>query len=345
LPRGNWLDESGEVVEPATPDSLPAATIEDRAKARLALARWLVAPENPLVARVKVNRLWKLFFGRGIVGSAADFGTQGEWPSHPELLDWLALELMDNDWDLKYLIKKIVMSRAYRQSSVASTELLQQDPNNRWLARQSRFRLDAEMVRDNALSIAGLLSPAIGGPSVKPYQPAGYWQHLNFPKRKWVHAQGEGLYRRGLYTYWQRTFLHPSLAAFDAPSREECTVERPRSNTPLQALVLLNDPTFIEAARAFAARMLLEGGATAESRLVFAFREALNRVPSEREREVLEQLHAEHATFYADQPDMARQLIAVGDSQPPSELEAAELAAWTSVARTILNLHETITRY
>ena len=209
-----------------------------------------------------VNRLWKLAFGRGIVQTLEDFGSQGELPTHPELLDWLATDFIEHGWDVKRTFKLMLMSRAYRQSSVPSKEALAKDPTNDLFSRQNRYRLDAEMVRDNALAVSGLLVDKIGGPSVKPYQPAGYWQYLNFPKREWENDKGESQYRRGLYTYWQRTFLHPSLAAFDAPSREECTVDRPRSNTPQQALVLLNDPTYVEAARALAGRMLARTAVT-----------------------------------------------------------------------------------
>ena len=248
LPRGNWLDDSGEVVQPAVPHFLKQIETEGRAT-RLDLAQWLVAPDNPLVARVFVNRLWKLFFGQGLVRSLDDFGSQGAWPTHPELLDWLAVEFIESGWNVKHMIRLMLMSETYRRSSVPTPELRQTDPLNRWLARQARFRLDAEMVRDNALLVSGLLVDRIGGNSVKPYQPAGYWKHLNFPKRAWRNDSDGNQYRRGVYTYWCRTFLHPSLLAFDAPSREECCVDRPRSNNPLQALVLLNDPTYVEAAR------------------------------------------------------------------------------------------------
>jgi mono/diheme cytochrome c family protein len=345
LPRGNWLDDSGEVVQPATPATLPGVEIKDRQKARLELGRWMAAPDNPLTARVFVNRLWKLFFGQGIVKSLDDFGTQGQLPTHPELLDWMAGEFVDSGWDVKHMIELMVMSRTYQQSSLVTAEMRELDPGNRWLARQARFRLDAEMVRDSALAMSGLLSKKIGGPSVKPYQPAGYWQHLNFPKRKWQHDKGDSLYRRGLYTYWQRTFLHPSLLAFDAPSREECTVERPRSNTPLQALVLLNDPTYVEAARKLAARMIKEGGDEQAGRLEFAFRVVLNRAPNEREREVLLGLYDKHSAEYSGDEDAARQITQAGESPTVDDIAAAELAAWTSVARVLLNLHETITRY
>jgi hypothetical protein len=241
-------------------------------------------------------------------------------------------------------VKLIVMSRTYRQSSAITELMRERDPENRLLARQGRFRLDAELVRDNALAIAGLLTLRVGGPSVKPYQPAGYWKHLNFPQREWKNDQGENLYRRGLYTYWQRSFLHPSLLAFDAPSREECTVERPRSNTPLQALVLLNDPTYVEAARLFATRMM-QASAEFDARLDFAYQQALSRLPSPQERAVLKTLYEKHLANYREQGTAAQALASVGQAPRPQELDPAELAATTSLARAILNLHETITRY
>lgn len=345
LPRGNWLDDSGEVMEPAAPAALPQIEIGDRKTARLDFARWMASDENPLTARVFVNRLWKLYFGQGIVKSLDDFGTQGNSPTHPELLDWLAIEFMESGWDVKHMIKLMVTSDTYQQSSFVTPQLREIDPSNKWLARQARFRLDAEMVRDNALAVSGLLSPMIGGPSVKPYQPAGYWQHLNFPKRQWQQDKSENLYRRGLYTYWQRTFLHPSLLAFDAPSREECTVERPRSNTPLQALALLNDPTYVEAARALASRAIRDGGESNPERLKFAFRQVLGRPPSSEEQAILLPLYEKHLQEYAAEQEAAKLLLQVGELPTPEDLDDAELAAWTSVARVILNLHETITRY
>jgi hypothetical protein len=344
LPRGNWLDDSGQEVGPAVPGSLPALDVAGRRANRLDLARWVVSRDNPLTARVFVNRLWKIAFGRGIVSSLEDFGTQGTFPTHPELLDWLSVEFQDSGWDVKRMLKLIVMSSTYRQSSRADKELRHRDPSNQWLARQGSFRLDAEMVRDNALAISGLLSTKIGGPSVKPYQPAGYWRFLNFPTREYYPDHGADQYRRGLYTYWQRTFLHPSLKAFDAPTREECTVERPRSSTPLQALVLLNDPTYVEAARVLAERMIKEGGATPAERLNWAYRRAVSRSVKPEEAKLLTELYAKHETDFTKDAQEARKLIAIGERPVPADFEAVELAAWTSVARVILNLHETITR-
>lgn len=295
-------------------------------------------------ARVVVNRLWKQFFGIGLSKVAEDLGSQGEWPVYPELLDWLACEFMDSKWDVKHMVRTIVLSRTYRQASTASKQLQERDPANRTLARQSRFRLDAELVRDNALSFAGLLVPRIGGPSVKPYQPDGYWENLNFPTRTWVADTGESQYRRGLYTWWQRSFLHPSLLAFDAPSREECAADRNRSNIPQQALVLLNDPTYVEAARAFAARILKEGGGDTPERLTWAWRQALQRAPREDEVQVATALLEKHKTQYAHDTQAAGAFLKVGFAPAPPDVAPAELAAWTSVARVILNLHETVTR-
>jgi hypothetical protein len=345
LPRGNWLDETGEIVEPAVPDFLAPWSVKDRRATRMDLAEWLVSPENPAVARVMVNRLWKIMFGQGLVKTLDDFGTQGALPSHPALLDWLAVEFRESGWDVKHMLRLMAHSASYRQSSQAVPGQREIDPGNVWLARQGRFRLDAELVRDNALAVSGLLVPTVGGPSVKPYQPDGYWSWLNFPVRDWVHDQGENQYRRGLYTWWQRTFLHPSLLAFDASTREECTVDRPRSNTPLQALVLLNDPTYVEAARVFAQRIIAEGGPTTGERLGFAMRRALGRVPDPREAAILSDLVERHRAQFAAAPDAAGELLHVGEAPPPAGADPIELAAWTSVARVILNLHETVTRY
>jgi hypothetical protein len=343
LLRGNWLDDSGEMVTPGVPAALPPLPVKGRRATRLDLARWLVAPEHPMVARVFVNRLWKLAFGQGLVKTLEDFGSQGAWPTHPELLDWLAVEFRESGWDIKHVVKLLVMSRAYRQTSHASALLRQRDPYNHLVARQDRFRLGAEMVRDNALAVSGLLVPRIGGPSVKPYQPAGYWAFLNFPRRTYQKDTGPNEYRRGLYTYVQRTFPHPSLLAFDAPSREECTVQRPRSNTPQQALVLLNDPTYVEAARALAERIVRQGAGTGP-RIRFAFREVLSRPARPAEVGLLEALYRKHLAQYRADPKAAAALLAVGDRPAPKDMDAAELAAWTSVARVVLNLHETITR-
>jgi hypothetical protein len=343
-PRGNWLDDSGPVVEPTVPAAFGRLDVAGRRPTRLDLANWLVSRENPLTARVFVNRLWKLYFGQGISKVLDDLGAQGEWPTHPELLDWMAVDFMDGGWDVKRMVKTIVTSGAYRRASKPTAEQKDRDPYNRLYARQGRFRLEAEMVRDNALAVSGLLVEKIGGRSVFPYQPAGYWYALNFPTREWQNDTGDGLYRRGLYTHWQRSFLHPSLLAFDAPSREEATCERPRSNIPQQALVLLNDPTYVEAARTFAERIIKQGGATADARLKYAFNAAVSRDPGMEEVKVLSDLLAKHGAQYAADKDSAMKLVSTGARPVPQDIDVGELAAWTSVARVVLNLHETITR-
>lgn len=344
LPRGNWMDESGEIVQPAPPEFLAGAPDGDRRQTRLDLARWLVADDNPLTPRVFVNRLWRLFHGVGLSKNVTDFGAQGEWPRHPELLDWLAVEFRDSGWDVKHLVRLLVTSATYRQSSQASLTVIERDPFNRLHARQARFRLSAEMIRDNALAVSGLLVDDIGGPSVKPYQPAGYWDQLNFPKRTWEADHGEALYRRGLYVFWCRTFLHPSLLSFDACTREESSAERAPSNTPLQALTLLNDPIFVEAARVFAARILSEGGDQAERRLAWAVHETLGRAPDPAESEILLDLYRSERERYAAEAEAAQALAAVGRAPAAEDLPAIELAAWTEVARALINLDETIVR-
>lgn len=343
LPRGNWLDQSGPLVDPALPAFL-AATARAERLTRLDLARWLVGADNPLTARVFVNRLWKLFFGAGIARSLDDLGSQGEPPTHPELLDWLAVEFRDSGWDVKHVIRLVVTSSAYRQSSAAGAELLARDPQNRLIARQGRWRLDAEFVRDQALATSGLLTRAIGGPSVKPYQPDGYWEFLNFPKRVYRTSGGDDQYRRGLYTHWQRTFLHPMLLAFDAPSREECTADRPLSNTPQAALALLNDPSFVECARAFGLRMINEGGADDRSRLAWGWRTALLRTPESEELDMLEKLLAASRERFGQHEADAAALLATGQRKPSTTVPPAELAAWSEAGRIILNLFEAISR-
>ncbi len=345
LPRGNWQDETGEIVQPAVPARLGELKLApDRRGTRLDLANWLTEANNPLVARVFVNRLWKLLFGRGLVKSLGDFGAQGAMPSHPELLDSLSVDFVQNGWDIKRLLRRMVLSRTYRQSSDTTDETLELDPENMYFARQGRFRLDAEMIRDNALSVSGLLVPKVGGQSVRPYQPVGYLAHLNFPPRTYQHDTGENQYRRGIYTFWQRSFLHPAMSLFDAPAREECTVERPQSNTPLQALLLLNDPSYVEAARVFATKILSEGRGSDTERLDYAFQEALARNIESSERQVLHALLGKHRKHYRAHPLEAEEILGVGLTKVPEGLDAVELAAWTSVARTVLNLHETLTR-
>lgn len=346
LPRGNWMDESGSIVEPALPAAIRAGSSQfptDRRLNRLDLAQWIVARENPLTARVFVNRVWKIFFGVGLARKLDDLGAQGEPPSHPELLDFLALRFVESGWDVKQLITTIVATRAYQRSSTASPESLAIDPQNVWLSRQGRFRLDAELVRDNALAVSGLLVKQVGGKSVKPYQPPGYWAYLNFPPREWANGNGEELYRRGLYTHWQRQYLHPSLMAFDAPNREECTADRPRSNTPLQSLALLNDPTYVEAARAFAARLLVSTN-NDQSRIQLAFQTALSRMPTDAEVKLVSELLDRARQQYAGDEANAKQFLSIGAFSVGSEISSSELAAWSTATRAILNLHEALTR-
>ena len=348
LPRGNWLDDSGPIVQPAVPEFLPPLTVGERRATRLDLANWLTDPADgagALTARVMVNRLWYLCFGQGLSPSLDDFGAQGQPPTHPELLDNLAWEFIDSGWDVKHLLRLIVTSQTYQQSSDETDQRRAGDPLNRWYSRQNRFRLPAEMIRDNALSVSGLLVSELGGSSVKPYQPAGYYRHLNFPTREYQADKDQRQWRRGLYVHWQRQFLHPMLKAFDAPSREECTVRRPRSNTPLAALVLLNDPTFVEAASAYASHIMREGGTSDESRVRFAFQTAVSRAPDEQEQAVLLQLLR---SWRATATDVGDDVLAVAAAatlyRPPPALDASEHAAWTAVARACLNLGEFVTR-
>ena len=349
LPRGDWLDDSGEVVQPAFPGFLNegAPAPVNKRLTRLDLANWLTDPRGGtggLTARVMANRFWYLLFGAGLSKRLDDFGGQGEAPTHPELLDNLAVEFHESGWNMKHMLKLLAMSRAYRQNSFEPVHLREKDPYNRLLARQARFRLPAETIRDNALAISGLLHTEYGGASAKPYQPTGYYRHLNFPTRKYAHHTDNRQWRRGVYVHWQRQFLHPMLRAFDAPTREECTAERPRSNTPIAAMTLLNDPSFVEAARVFAADILRKGGKDDRARLEFAYRRALSRPPDEKEKEIMGRLFGlAHGEFKAN-PRAARELTSTGQAPGNPGLDAAEHATWTTVARAILNLSETYTR-
>jgi hypothetical protein len=346
LPRGNWQDESGPVVEPAVLHFLPQPKAAGKRRlTRLDLAKWLVAPENPLTARVVVNRFWKQFFGNGISGLVEDFGAQGEWPTHPEMLDWLAVEFRESGWDVRHVVRLIVTSATYRQSSNLRPELRDMDPNNRLLASQNPRRLEAEFVRDNALAIAGLLNHDKGGPPVKPYQPAGYYASIQFPNREYAASPDERQWRRGVYMHWQRTFLHPMLANFDAPSREDCTASRNVANTPQQALTLLNDPQFVEAARVFAGHLLAAPAGSDGARLEQAFQQALGRPVKPKEKASLLAFLTAARAEYAARPDDAAKLRKIGQAPAAATADDVELAAWTSVCRVILNLNETITRY
>jgi hypothetical protein len=342
LLRGAY-DKRGEQVEPGVPGALPPLP-PSAPHNRLGLAQWLVDPSNPLVARVAVNRFWQMYFGTGLVKTSEDFGSQGEWPSHPELLDWLATEFVRTGWDVKRLQKLIVMSATYRQSSRATPELLQRDPENRLLARGPRVRLSAEMVRDQALAAAGLLVEKIGGPSVKPYQPAGLWKETAMQDMDYVQSQGPDLYRRSLYTFWKRTIAPPMMVNFDAANREACVVRENRTNTPLQALNLMNDVTFVEAARFIGQRMIREGGADPAARLRYGFRLLLARTPSAAEEQILLDNLRYHLDYFAGDEKKARQFLSAGESPADPALAPRELASYGAVASLILNLDEAVTK-
>jgi mono/diheme cytochrome c family protein len=341
--RGQY-DQNGEKVSPAAPAFLPALAAQPangERYTRLDLARWLVSPAQPLTPRVAVNRFWKMFFGTGLVKTVNDFGAQGEWPSHPELLDWLAADL-SRDWNVKRVLKQMAMSATYRQSAKVTPKLLEKDGENRLLARGPRQRLDAEFLRDNALAVAGILNPQLGGRSFKPAQPAGTWEINEMSGYSYAKSKGDELYRRGLYVYWRRSTVYPSFITLDAPTREFCSAQRARTSTPLQSLVLMNDPVFVEAARAFAQRILKEGGADDAARLRYAWRTALSRSATEKEIAILgSTLETQLATYTQDKAAAAA-LVKVGDLAKPSELDDSQLAAWTAVANVLLNLNETI---
>jgi hypothetical protein len=343
LKRGSY-DAPGEGVERGVPAVLPGMP-KDSPNNRLGLARWLVSEQNPLTSRVTVNRLWQMLFGDGLVKTAEDFGVQGELPSHPELLDWLAVEFRQNGWDVKALLKTIVMSATYRQSSRATPEMLQRDPENRLLVRGPRLRLPAEMIRDQALFASGLLVEKLGGPSVRPYQPAGLLKDMVFSNMTdYAQEKGDDLWRRSLYTFWKRTVMPPSMQVFDASSREYCKVRETRTNTPLQALNLMNDVTYVESARMLAQRMLSEGGVRPEDRVALGFRLVAGRVPDEGEKQVLlSSLHGQ-LEYFRSHPEAAAGLLAVGEKHNDPSLKAEELAAYAVVGSLILNLDEVITK-
>ena len=347
LVRGDYRSP-GELVSPGVPKAL--GKLPDGLKPnRLALAKWLTEPQHPLTARVLVNRLWQMIFGVGLVKTSEEFGSQGERPSHAELLDWLAVEFVESGWNVKHMLRLIATSATYRQSSKLSPGLLELDPENRLLARGARFRLPAETVRDNALAIAGLLDRArpAGGPSVKPYQPGDLWREFAYgdsADKTYVRDKGADLYRRSVYTFWKRSILYPSYAMFDAPNREVCTARRPVTNTPLQAYVLLNDETFVEAARVLAQKVSAAPPEDFAPQLHRAFQLALARAPSAAEAATMENLYREMLAVYRREPAAAAKLLAVGDSPPLAGADPASLAAWTCVANAILNFDETITK-
>jgi hypothetical protein len=353
LVRGNFQSK-GEQVHPATPASWPPLPT-DQPTNRLALARWIVSTNNPLTARVTVNRYWAMLFGTGLVKTSNDFGSQGDRPSHPELLDWLASEFMQpthrepaslriptpQPWDIKHMIRLLVTSAAYRQSATVSAGKLEKDPYNRRISRGPRHRLEAELIRDNALAISGLLNPTIGGPSIKPYQPPGIWSGTD---HTYEPSKGSDLYRRGMYVFWKRAAHYPSFQTFDAPSRETCTMIRPRTSTPLQSLVVMNDPVYVEASRALAARVMIEAGADVQDQIKRAFRLTLARPALPEELAALSQAYQVQRETFLREPQTATELLSVGESPRPAELDPINLAALTGVANVLLNLNETLTR-
>lgn len=345
LDRGAYdAPEEDEVISPGTPAILPPLPPEAPAN-RLTLASWLFSGDHPLTSRVAVNQLWQLFFGNGIVNSTADFGAQGDFPSHPELIDWLAVDFRESGWDVKRLVKQIVMTSTYRQSSSVGAIDLEKDPENRLLARAPRFRLQAEMIRDNALALSGLLLDETGGPGVKPYQPPGLWAEVSLGGNpKFVQDKGDKLFRRSLYTYWKRSSPPPAMLIFDAPNRETCVMKRPSTNTPLQALAAMNDVQLMEASRHLAHRILKEGGETTPDRASYLFELATARPPLSGELETLVEVHDRSLKRYSDEPEKATAVLSHGDSENDASFPAPEHAAWTLVASLILNLDEVLTR-
>ena len=342
LNKGNFL-EPGDELSAAVPGAFHAWPVAAPTN-RLGVAQWLMSPENPLTARVTANRLWAQIFGLGLVETEEDFGTQGSLPSHPELLDWLALELRDNGWDQKRFLKLLVTSATYQQTARVTPELLQKDPRNLLLSRAPRRRLDAEMIRDQALALSGLLSHKLGGPSVYPPQPEGLWRVAFDGTRTYPTSTGEDRYRRGLYTVWRRTVPYPSMATFDAPSRESCTFRRLPTNTPLQAYVTLNDPVYVEAAQALGRRLVAEGGATTEARIRFGLNLVLARPATPSQIAGLKKLFESELTHYRGAEQDAARLATEPIGPLPPGLTAGEAAAWTVVANVLLNLDGVLTK-
>lgn len=343
LPRGNWLDNSGPVMQSRAPEFLGGEANEVGHFNRLDLANWVFESDNPLTARVVVNRLWARFFGRGISSNSLDFGNQGEPPTHPELIDWLATEFRESGWSLQHIMRSMVMTSGYRQSANQPQELLRLDPSNKWFARQSAPRLSAEVLRDQALVASGLLVNRLGGPSVFPYQPRRHWAALNFPKRSYTQSKGENLYRRSVYTWMQRTFPHPAMTVFDAPNRESCTANRSESNTPLQALTLLNETLNVEMARKLAENAMLDNS-TYDARIEEIYLKVLLRKPSAAEQQTIAGLYDSQQNYFSANPHSAAKLCQVGESSMADSLVATEVAPYISVARVVLNLHETVTK-
>ena len=339
--KGGQYDAPGEEVRAGLPAFLPPLP-EGEEMSRLGLARWLVNGNHPLTARVVVNRLWEQLFGTGIVKSVENLGVQADWPSHPALLDWLAVDFTESGWNLKAFIRKLLLSSTYRQSHVVDAKRLRLDPANRLLSRGPRFRLQAEMVRDQALALSGLLVEKLGGPSVKPYQPAGLWEEVE-KRGKFKRGNGQDLYRRSLYTNIRRTVAPPSMLLFDMPSREVCTVQRTRTNTPLQALALMNEVTYVEAAKKFAERMVGQE-ADAGQRIAWGFRCATQRAPDEEELRILLAGYKRRLGRFKREPESARKLLERGEAKVSDGLDRAELAAMMTVAGVLLNLDEVINK-
>jgi hypothetical protein len=345
LTRGMYTART-ERVEANTPHFLPPLPA-DEPRNRLALAKWTVSPDNPLTARVAVNRMWYELFGTGLVETTEDFGIMGQRPSHPELLDWLAVEFRESGWNVKHMYKLMVMSGAYRQSAKSTPEQLAKDPKNLLLSHGPRFRMDAEMLRDVALESGGLLANKIGGPSVKPYQPANVWEQVSYPTSdtvKYVQEHGDALYRRSMYTYWKRMAITPDMDAFDAPMRDAVCTRRQRTDTPLQALVTMNDVQWVEAARALAERVIREGGSKPEQRIDLMSEILLSHDPPARMVAVLEKSLDQMNAHYAADPKAAHELVDVGEKKRDASIPEQELAAWTMVASEMLNLDETVTK-
>lgn len=343
--RGQYSspDKSREIF-PDTPAFLPPMK-EDFPKNRLGLARWLMDKKHPLTARVTVNRYWQTIFGHALVSTPGDFGAQGSWPTHPDLLNWLAADFQNSNWNVKRMIKQLVMSSTYRQSSTIRSIHQKEDPENLYHSRASRFRLMGEFVRDNALSISGLLNRTFGGPGVKTYQPPGLWNEVALrPVVKFVRDNGDKLYRRSMYTYWKRSAPHPGLMAFDAPTREKCTLQRQRTNTPMQSLVTLNDEQFVEAARAFAQRILKSQKNSLADKINWAFELATGHPADSLRQEVLQNAYNHQFKTFNKEPHRARELLAVGESPRDESISRAEHATWTVLASMILNLDETMNR-
>jgi hypothetical protein len=348
LNRGQY-DEPTEVEVPATAPTAIMPYRDEFGTNRLGLAQWLFHPENPLASRVIVNRLWQEIFGRGIVATSDDFGNQGSLPSHPELLDYLAVTFRENGWDIKNMLKFMVMSSTYRQSSATSKKLSERDPGNVWLARSSRYRLSAEMIRDNILFSSGLLHQELGGPSVKPYQPDGLWEAISVGikgrgETEYIADQGEKLYRRSLYTYWRKTIPPPAMLIFDAPLKEFCEVRRVRTSTPLQALNLLNDPQMLEAARVLGSKLAETKELSLEEKVTLAFRKIISRLPEDEEIDILLQGYREEYDRYTADPAAAKEFLAVGEYPQNKSLDPLECAAMMHVVTIIYNLDEAISK-